>query len=211
MPSAVGAGRHSLRRVLLPASIIACLLVLAVAVAGAAGGLDELPPPALPEVAEDEVHEGQPWNVRVEGAALATQLEPARLVAGGYWLAVIADIEVVADTSRGDVTDVLYQTGMDGLARESAESAQYPGAIFADDVRLVRDGNRADQLHPGMIERLAFLWELTSDTAPPADVTVVIVNKTYRQDSFSGQMAWLDGEASARVTVPVNDWREEDT
>lgn len=209
MPSTVGASRRTLRRSLLPVGIITCLLVLIVSVAGVAGALDELPPAPLPEIAEDELHEGQPWNVTVDGAALSTELEPAQLLEDGYWLAVVAEVEVTADTSRSDVTDVLYVTEVDGLAREHAESSQYPDAVFADDVRLVRDGSRAELLHPGMTERLVFLWELARDTPAPTTVEVVITGKTLRRDSLSGELEWLDGAATAGLTVTVLDWRDE--
>jgi hypothetical protein len=186
-----------------------CVLVVMVAVVGLAGGLDRVPAAELPVVAEDELNEGEPWNVTVAGAVLAADLEPAVLHEDGYWLAVIADVEITSDESRSDVHEILYVRDVQGLAREHTESGIYPGAIFADDIRLVRDGSAVGILHPGLPDRVAFLWELASDTPPPTEVSVEIVGKTYREVSITGQMDWLDEAPRAQLTLSVDDRREE--
>jgi hypothetical protein len=186
----------------------ACVLLLATGVVGLAGGLDKIPPEELPVVAADETFEGAPWTVTVDGAALAADLEPAELQEDGYWLAVVADVELTADESWNGPDDVLYVTGVDGLVREHTELSLFPGAVFADDVRLVRDGSAAVALHPGLPERLAFLWELARDTPPPTEVHVEITGATLRKDSFGGHLQWLDEEPRAQLDVPVTDRRE---
>jgi hypothetical protein len=186
-----------------------CVLVIVVAVVGLAGGLEPVPAEELPVVAVDERNEGQPWNVTVTGAVLASDLSPAVLQADGYWLAVTAEVEVTAEESRNDMSDILYVTGLQGLATERVEPGIHPGAVPADDVRLMRDASVAFAIHPDLPERLAFLWELARDTPPPAEVHVEIVGKTYRKDSLSGQMQWLDGAPRAQLTVPVEDRREQ--
>jgi hypothetical protein len=188
---------------------VLCALVALVAVVGLAGGFDRVAAGELPVVAEDEPNQGEPWNVTVTGAVLAADLEPAVLYEDGYWLAVIADVEVTAGESRTDLAEILYVTGVEGLAREHTERGSYPGATFADDIRLVRDGTAAASLHPGLPERVAFLWELAIDTPPPAEVHIEIIGKTYRESVLTGAMEWLDGAARAQLTVPVEDRREE--
>lgn len=187
----------------------ACALAVAVSVVGLLGGFDRVAND-LPVVAVDQPNRGQPWNVTVDGAALAADLEPAVLQEEGYWLAVIAEVEITADESRGDVDEVLCARDVEGLAREPAESSACPDAVPADDIRLVRDGSAADTLHPGLPERVAFLWELTGDTPPPAGVQVEIVGKTYKESSLTGRMEWLDVAPRAQLTVPVDDRRDED-
>lgn len=179
------------------------------AVVGLAGGFDSVPPPEPPVVAVDERNEGEPWTVTVDGAVLAADLEPAVLLEEGYWLAVIADVEITADESRRDLYEVLCLTEVPGHAREDGESFVCPGSVPADDVRLVRDGSAVGLLHPGLPERLAFLWELAADAPPPADVHVEIVGKTYQESSLTGRMEWLDAAPRAQLTVPVQDRREE--
>lgn len=209
MPIESGDRRRAIRRRLLLIGVGACALVLATGVTGLAGGLDRVPGDELPVVAEDERFEGEPWNVTVDGAVLAADLEPAVLLEDGYWLAVVADVELTADESwTFGLTEVMYVTGLDGVAREQRESILYPGAIFPDDVRLVRDGSAAAALHPGLPERLAFLWELTIDTPPPTEIHVEIIGMTYRESTLTGYLEWLDGEPRAQLDLPVEDRRE---
>jgi hypothetical protein len=188
----------------------ACVLLLATGVAGLAGGFDPVPAEELPVVAADEVFESEPWNVTVDQAVLAADLDPAELYEDGYWLAVVADVEITTDESwdRG-FAEILYVTGVDGMAREHQDSRLFPGAILADDIRLVRDGSAVGALHPGLPERVAFLWELVIDTPPPAEVHIEITGRTYRESTLTGQMEWLDEEPRAQLTVPVQDRREE--
>lgn len=183
--------------------------MIAVATVGLAGGLDRVPARQLPVVAVDERHEGQPWNVTVDGGVLAADLAPAVLQEDGYWLAVIAEVEITADESRRDTYEILCLRQIAGLAREPLESIACPDAIPADDIRLVRDGSAVRTLHPGLPERVAFLWELAAGAEPPAEVQVEIIGKTQRRDSLTGRLQWLDEAPRAQLSVPVEDRREE--
>jgi hypothetical protein len=186
-----------------------CLLAIVGSVLGLTGGLDRLPPEEPPVVAVDQLNAGEPWNVTVDGAALAADLEPAVLQEDGYWLAVIAEVEITDDESRRDVDEILCVRDVAGLALEPAESVGCPDAVPANDVRLVRDGSALPTLHPGLPERVAYLWELAAGAEPPAEVRVEIVGETYRESSLTGRMEWLDEQPRAQLTVPVEDRREE--
>jgi len=185
-----------------------CLLVIVVAVVGLAGGLDRLPPEGPPVVAVDELNAGEPWDVTVDGAALAADLSPAVLLEDGYWLAVTAQVEITDDESRRDVDEILCVRDVAGLALEPEESTACPGAVPANDIRLVRDGSAVGALHPGLPERVAYLWELAAGADPPTEVHVDIVGKTFRENSLTGRMEWLDEAPRAQLTVPVEDRRE---
>jgi hypothetical protein len=202
-------GDRPLRRRLLTIGVGLCVLLVVVAVVALAGGLDRVPPEELPVAVVDQRNEGQPWNVTVAGAVLAADLSPAVLQEEGYWLAVVADVEVTADQTRTDVYDILCVTDVQGLAREHQESSNCPGGIGPDDVRLYRDASAATSIHPGLPERLAFLWELAGDTEAPAEVHVEVVGKTYREDSLTGSMAWLDAAPRVQLRVPIEDRREQ--
>jgi hypothetical protein len=185
--------------------------VLVVAVAGLAGALDEVPAEELPTVAVAELNEGEPWNVTVVNSVLAADLEPAVLQEDGYWLAVIAEVEITADESwTGGLHDALYVTDVEGMVRERVAGGLFPGAIIADDIRLVRDGSAAGALHPGLPERLAFLWELDRDTPPPAEVRVVITGKELVESTLTGYLEWLRDAPRAQLTLPIEDRREAD-
>jgi hypothetical protein len=186
-----------------------CLLAIVGSVLGLTGGLDRLPPEEPPVVAVDELNAGEPWNVTVDGAALAADLEPAVLQEDGYWLAVIAEVEITDRESRRDVGEILCVRDVAGLALEPEQSVGCPDAVPANDVRLARDGSAVVTLHPGLPERVAYLWELAADAEPPAEVRVEIVGETYRESSLTGRMEWLDEAPRAQLTVPVEDRREE--
>lgn len=202
-------GDRRLRRRLLIVGAGGCLLAVVVSIVGLAGGLDRVPASQLPVVAVDERHQGQPWSVTVDGAVLAADLQPAILQGDGYWLAVTAEVEITADESRNDIYQILCLRPIAGLAREPVESVACPDARPADDIRLIRDGSALASLHPGLPERVAFLWELAAGAEPPAEVQVEIIGKTYREDSLTGRMSWLDEAPRAQLTVPVEDRREE--
>lgn len=188
---------------------VGVVAVTALAV-GLTGGLDRVPPPELPVVAVDQPNEGQPWNVTVSRAVLAADLDPVLPQEDGYFLAVVATVEVTADETRGDVYDILCVTGIDGFAREHDDSPFCPDGTLADDVRLVRDpAEPAGHLHPGLPEQVAFLWELAAGTPPPAGVHVEIIGKTYRESTLTGLMEWLDEAPRAQLTVPVEDRRDQ--
>lgn len=187
-----------------------CVVAATTALVGIGGGLDRVPPPELPVVAVGERNEGQPWTVTVARAVLAADLAPVLPQEEGYFLAVVADVEITAPESRGDVSDILCVRNVEGFAREHDDSSICPGGVLADDVRLIRDpANRAAALHPGLPERVAFLWELAAHAPPPAEVQVEIIGKTYRESTLTGSMEWLDEAPRARLLVPVEDRREE--
>lgn len=187
----------------------ACALVLVVAAAGLAGGLEEVPPEELPAVAVDERSEGEPYHVTVASAGLVGDVEVTSLPEGAdHWLLVFADVEVTSQESRADVRDALFVSGIDGLLGDQTLFG-YPEAVLADTVLRARDDGRVSMLHPGLPERLAFLWGRRSgDRPPPAEIDVVIVSKTLRKASLNNRMMWLDDTPRAKVTVPLQDVRD---
>ncbi|MGH3679986.1 MAG: hypothetical protein ACRDT2_07005 [Natronosporangium sp.] len=205
-----GADHRRLATPLRLAGVGVCVLVLVVAVAGLAGGLERVPDRQLPVLAVDEVSDGQPWNVAVTAAHLFRKLgdfEP--LEDDSHFLVVVANIEVTARESRSDISFVMYPWGVEGLTSEFALTGLEDGKAFgADEVALVRDSTAVADLHPGLPERVVFLWE-QSDDVVPTEVTLRIVSMTLRESTLSGHMEWLDPEPRAQVTVPVRDRRDE--
>lgn len=79
-----------------------------------------------------------------------------------------------------------------------------------DAILMIRDATLAASLHPGLPERLGFLWERPDEAAAADEATVVVHGKTYRESALTGQMEWLDLEPKVWVTAPVRDRRDED-
>lgn len=191
------------------AGVGVCALVLVVAVAGLAGGLERVPERQLPVLAVDEVSDGQPWNVAVTAAHLFRKLgdfEP--IDEDNHFLVVVANIEVTSRESRSDIGYVMYPVGVAGLVSEFDLNIPGEEAFGADEVALVRDSTAVADLHPGLPERVVFLWEQSGDVVP-TEVTLRIVSMTLRESTLSGHMEWLDPEPRAQVTVPVRDRRDE--
>lgn len=180
---------------------------------GLAGGFEEVAAEQqIPPVAVDELSEGLPWDVTVESAGLFTELSPARLHdEANHWLVVVAEVALTADQTRHDMGDILVVPagGIDGIDHEDSRSGALPDTVQPTEVRLIRDGSYLASLHPGLPERVAFMWERAGDGPPPATVEVVIVSKAERVSVLSGQLEWLDFEPRGQVTVTLQDRREE--
>jgi hypothetical protein len=152
------------------------------------------------------VNPGKPWNVKVVTARLlgGSDLEPAVYLKNkeDHWLVVIAEVEIVDDHSHIDVDRILRVPNAMGIL-ESGFGTSYQNAA---DVLLARDGTRVESLHPGMTERVAYLWE-QEPGAVPTRVDVDIVGMTWRKNSLTDSYEWLDEAVRASLTVPVEDKR----
>lgn len=143
-------------------------MVLLASMIGLAGGFEQAEPEPLPVVAVDEVFEGEPWNVAVSRAVLFSELEPSRLrdPDRNHWLAVVAEIEITAAETRGDIRQVVAVSGIEGLVGEA--DGEVPGTVPPYDVRIVRDATPVVGLHPGLTERVVYLWERANELHRPA-------------------------------------------
>jgi hypothetical protein len=178
---------------------------LALAVSAAFGGWQSVEEPTVP-LRPGAVDVGEPWSVKVVSARLLQDLEPAVFLKNkeDHWLVVIAEVEVTDDHSRSDVNRILRVPTAPGIVTEVATGTSYDEYPFG--VLLTRDGTRVDALHPGMTERVAYLWEQKPDSLP-TQVDVDIIGMTWRKNSLTDTFEWLDERTRAKVTVPVEDKR----
>jgi hypothetical protein len=140
----------------------------------------------------------------VTGMRVVGELEPLRLEdPGNRWVAVLATVEVTADTSRNDLNDVVRIPGIAGLLADNPQRRGRP-----DHVYLLRDASNGPYLHPGLPEKLGFFWEQRASAPVPTTGTVEIWGKTLRANSLTGHREWLDPQVRAVVSdVPVQDRR----
>jgi hypothetical protein len=189
--------------------VSAAVVTATTAGTGVAGGFDRVAAEGPPQIAVDEISHGQPWNVRVTRAILfdGADLEPVVYLdeESNHWLLVAADVEITTPDSRTDIHDVLFPTGIDGIAGDSG--GVLPEAPPLPLMVLVRDDSNVAALHPGLPEQVAFLWERSSDAPPPAEIEVQIIAKTLRENFFDESLEWLDPAVKATVTVPLEDRR----
>lgn len=177
--------------------------VVALAISGLFGGLDPVDA-GMPTVALNVVNRGVPWNVTVTGMRVVGELEPLQLKdPGNHWIAVLATVEVTADESRSDLQDAVRIPEVDGLLADNPQRKGRPDYVY-----LVRDAVNGPYLHPGLPDKLAFIWEQRATATVPTTATVEIWGKTRRADSLTGHQEWLDAGARAVVPdVPVQDRR----
>jgi hypothetical protein len=168
------------------------------------GGLETVEEPDLPPVKVNELSEGEPWNVTVDGGRLVGDGLPGLKLTNpaNRWVVVLATVEVTSDESRNDTNDIVDISGVEGLVKDPTKKRLEP-----QDVILMRDGARAGYLLPSMPEKLAFFYEQESTAPVPTEMIVTINQKTYRPDTLSDHMEWLDLEPRAQLTVPIEDRR----
>jgi hypothetical protein len=173
---------------------------VALAVSAAFGGWQPVSH-SKAEIKPGVLDAGKPWNVTVVTARLLQDLEPAVYLKDkqDHWLVVIAEVEITDDHSRIDVSRIIRIPDATGVVWTS------PGD-FPDQVLLSRDGTQVEALHPGMKERVAYLWEQKPDSLP-TQLDVDIMGMTWRKNSLTDSYEWLDLAVRASLTVPVEDKR----
>ncbi|MDX8480020.1 hypothetical protein RFN28_16230 [Mesorhizobium sp. VK24D] len=69
---------------------------------------------------------------------------------------------------------------------------------------LTRDSTLSPELHPGMPERMAYIWQLSDGAAPPASLDLTIIHKTYKQrDNLYGLPGWFNPTPIGVLMLPV--------
>lgn len=69
---------------------------------------------------------------------------------------------------------------------------------------LMRDPQGLDRLHPGMTERIAYLWTLSDTTHIPDQLKFIVTTKTYKpMDNLKGKPGWFNERPLVEVTLPV--------
>ena len=72
------------------------------------------------------------------------------------------------------------------------------------DVALLRDPKLVPLLHPGMPERVAYVWVLPDSVALPEKLPIDVIAQTYkRADNLYGTPLWTDPKVVGQFTLPV--------
>ncbi|MGK9232951.1 hypothetical protein KXS07_14965 [Inquilinus limosus] len=72
------------------------------------------------------------------------------------------------------------------------------------DVFLLRDRDRAAELHPDLTERLAMVWILPQEATAPAVLRLVVHGMVYkRRDNLWGESGWRSPHAVGTIEMPV--------
>jgi len=69
---------------------------------------------------------------------------------------------------------------------------------------LTRDSTLSPALHPGMTERVAYVWPMPEAAAPPDALSLGVTSKSYKQrDNLYGLPGWFNEHEIGTVNIPV--------
>ncbi|TIX20314.1 hypothetical protein [Mesorhizobium sp.] len=149
------------------------------------------------------------------------QLPPGAAIEAGRWRVQ----PVRAYVSRAKVYGVPLKPGQKALVLEvdltnrTAQSDKAYFNVFKPDgltlpdpmpmVALARDSTLTPELHPGMTERMAYVWPLAGDAAVPANLSFGVTAEIFKpRDNLYGTPGWFNPYRLGTVTLPVADLPE---
>ncbi|OBQ73357.1 hypothetical protein [Mesorhizobium erdmanii] len=152
------------------------------------------------------------------------QLPPGTAVDAGRWRVQ----PVRAYVSHARVHGVLLKPGQKALVLEAdmtnrtAQSDKAYFDVFKPDgialpdpmpmIALTRDATLTPELHPGMTERMAYVWPLAGDAVVPASVSFGITTEMFKpRDNLYGMPGWFNPYRLGTVTLPVADGQAQGT
>jgi len=165
----------------------------AIAVAGVLGafGARHEPLPVLAPASRIDTGE---WLLRplkayvtAEKYAYGTLLKP-----GGK--ALVLELEMTNRTAKStkDYFDVLQ------ASPATVDPVTKPFIV------LTRDSTMSPELHPGMPERMAYIWQLPDGAAAPASSGLTVIRKTYKpRDNLYGLPGWFNPTPAGMLAIPV--------
>ncbi|OZI53134.1 hypothetical protein CAL20_19250 [Bordetella genomosp. 4] len=73
------------------------------------------------------------------------------------------------------------------------------------DVALLRDSKMIPLLHPGMPERVAYVWVLSGSVSLPEKMPIEVIAKTYKPvDNLYGTPLWTNPKVIGQFTLPLD-------
>ena len=146
------------------------------------------PLPKLPLGAPIETGE---WSVVPLSARIDTTTPDGRKLRDGQ-KAVVVEVELTNRTAESSNSFYRLLTVDPSLGEDRP------------DVFLLRDRERAAELHPDMAERLAIVWTLPQDAAVPPVLKLAVHGRDYkRRDNLRGQSGWYHPHVVGIVDAPV--------
>lgn len=165
----------------------------AIGVAGVMGAFGARHEP-LPVLAPASPIETGQWLLRPLKAYVTEEknVYGVPLKAGGK--ALVFEVEMTNRTAKStkDYFDVLQ------ASQAAIDPATKPF------IALTRDSTMSPELHPGMPERMAYIWQLSDVATPPAKLDLTVIRKTYKErDNLYGLPGWFNPAPLGTLTIPV--------
>ncbi len=149
-------------------------------------------------------------------AHIPPQLPPGAAIDAGRWRVQ----PVRAYVSQANVFGVPVKPGQKALVLEvdmtnrTAKSDKAYFDVFKPEgidlpngppiIALTRDATLTPELHPGMTERMAYVWPLDGGAAVPASLDFGITAEIFKpRDNLYGTPGWYNPYRLGTVTLPV--------
>ncbi|MBZ9871443.1 hypothetical protein LB542_11315 [Mesorhizobium sp. BR1-1-9] len=171
--------------------------LLAAGLMGAFGALPAHPPPQLPS---DAAVDAGRWRIKPVRAYVShAEIHGVPLKPGQKALVLEADM-----TNRTAESNKAY------FAVFKPEGITLPDPMPM--IALIRDSTLAPELHPGMTERLAYVWPLAGDAALPPTLAFGVTAEIFKpRDNLYGTPGWYNPYRLGTVTLPLANMPTTDT
>jgi hypothetical protein len=167
--------------------------VAAVVLAGLLGAFGALHAPPPPLAAGEPVETGQ-WLVKVERAYVAARGVYGAPVRQGF-RALVLEVEMTNRTGQSS-KDYFQLLAPSEPIGDPAD--QQPLIV------LTRDATLSPALHPGMTERMAYVWSLPESTPVPARLNLAVSTKDWKErDNLYGLPGWFNERELGVIDLPV--------
>ncbi|MBD9524760.1 hypothetical protein IB262_33330 [Ensifer sp. ENS02] len=158
---------------------------LAVAFAGFFGAFSTMPQQQAPIFANDRATEAGQWKLEPSQVYItAERAFGVSPVKGELLLVFEATLENRTSQSTNDYLSVFRPEDKLGPI------------LKAPIVVLTRDGSFGPELHPGMPERIAYMWRMPATVPIPQEIGFTVLAKSFKsQDNLYGMPNWLNQHA----------------
>ncbi|TPK11530.1 hypothetical protein [Mesorhizobium sp. B2-5-7] len=168
--------------------------IAALFVAGLMGAFGALPAHDPPQLPPDAVIEAGRWRLQPVRAYVGhARVHGVPLKPGQK--ALVLEVDMTNRTAQSDK----------GYFNVFAPD----GVILSDPVPMIvltRDPTMTPELHPGMTERMAYVWPLAGDAAVPASLAFGVTAEIFKpRDNLYGTPGWYNPYRLGTVTLPVAD------
>lgn len=168
--------------------------IAALFVAGVMGAFGALPAHGPPQLPPDAVIDAGRWRLQPVRAYVShagvhgVPLKPGQK-------ALVLEVDMTNRTAQSDKGYFNVFTP-DGIVLPDSSPM----------IVLTRDSTMTPELHPGMTERMAYVWPLAGDATVPANLAFGVTAEIFKpRDNLYGAPGWYNPYRLGTVTLPVTD------
>jgi hypothetical protein len=167
--------------------------VVAVSIAGLLGAFGALPKPAAPEFPADRSIEVGQWLIQPV-RAYASEGRPYGMPLKKDQKALVLEVDMTNRTAESTMAyfSVFELTG------------PLPDGADKPFIALARDSTMSPELHPGLTERMAYVWPISRNADFPERLSLTIIAQTFKpRDNLYGLPGWFNPHEVGRIVLPI--------